>query len=152
MIHSSKVRDAIIRMLENGDSDWIFCEFFPTSNSPKWSDDNGVLILVLGFAHFSVLGINKVNGTFHYVHLCNEGRPLPINYLERLGMMSALDVSPRHGISNFDGNLCRYYVLEFVRILMAFGTDIQQLNRNVIRTNFRVVNDEVIAEFDNILN
>ena len=98
-------------MLKNGDSDWIFSEYFPNPNSPKWLDDNGVLVLVLASVHFSVLGIKKVNGTFQYVHLCNEGRPLPINYLERLDMMSALDVSPRHAIRNFDGNLCGYYVL-----------------------------------------
>ena len=57
IIHSSKVRDAIIRMLKNDDSDWIFSEYFPTPNSPKWSDDNGVLLLVLASVHFSVLGI-----------------------------------------------------------------------------------------------
>ena len=109
MIHSSKVRDAIIRMLK--DSDWIFCEYLPSSDSSKWSDVNGVLVLVLASVNFSVLGIKKVNGTFQYVHLCNEGRRLPIMYLEHLGMMNVVDVTPRHGIRNRNGNLCGYYVI-----------------------------------------
>ena len=111
---------------------WFFCGYFPISNSFKWSNVNGVLVLVLASVHFSVLGIKKVNGTFQYVHLCNEGRSLPIMYLDLLGTMNAVDVTPRHGIRNQNGNLCGYYVLEFVRILIEFGTNILQLNRKVI--------------------
>ena len=124
MIHSSKVRDAIIKMLIDGDSDWIFCEYLPSSDSSKWSNVNGVLVLVLASVHFSVLRIKKFNGTFQYVRLCNEGGRLPIVYLEHRGMMNALDVTPRHAIRNRNGNLCGYYVLEFVRILIEFGTNI----------------------------
>ena len=156
MIHSSQVRDAIIRMLKDADSDWIFCEYFPTPTSPKWSDDNGVLVLVLHAVHFSVLAIKKINGSFQYIHLCNEGRALPIHYQESLNMMTAEEITPRHGISNENGNLYEYYVFEFVRILIQFVTNIRQLNRYVISTHFRqtrgVINDEVIAELDNLLN
>ena len=156
MIHSSQVRDAIFRMLKDADSDWIFCEYFPTPTSPKWSDDNGVLVLVLHAVHFSVLAIKKINGSFQYIHLCNEGRPLPIHYQESLNMMTAEEITPRHGIRNTNGNLCGYYVLEFVRILIEFGTDIPNLNKYVISNNFRQtrgrMNDGVIEELDNLLN
>ena len=70
--------------------------------------------------------------------------------------MNAEEITPRHGIRNENGNLCGYYALEFIRILIKFGTDITRLNRYVITNNFRQtggrMNDGVIEELDNLLN
>ena len=69
--------------------------------------------------------------------------------------MNAGEITPRHGIRNTNGSLCGYYALEFVRILIEFGTDIPNLNIYVISNNFRQtrgrMNDGVIEELDNLL-
>ena len=154
MIHSSQVRDAIIRMLADGDSDWTFYETLPNPTSPKWCN-GGILTLLLPAAHFSVLAVKKIDGEFRYVHLCNEGRDITAFYQMDLKKMNAGEITPRHGIRNTNGSLCGYYVLEFVRILIEFGTDIPNLNRYVISNNFRqtrgIMNYGVIEELDNLL-
>lgn len=155
MIHSAQVRDAIIRMLADGGSDWTFYEKLPNPTSPKWCN-GGILTLLLPAAHFSVLAVKKINGEFKYVHLCNEGRSITAFYLVNLNKMNAEEITPRHAIRNENGNLCGYYALEFIRILIKFGTDITRLNRYVITNNFRQtggrMNDGVIEELDNLLN
>ena len=103
---------------------------------------------------FSVLGItrNRTSGTFTYVHLCNEGRPLPVNYLTDLGCMGAEDITPRHAIRNMDGTKCGYFVMEFIRMLISFGTDLDNLDRCYILEHTRVIDDNVVAELDHFLN
>ena len=73
-----------------------------------------------------------------------------------LNKMNAEEITPRYAIRNENSNLCGYYALEFIRILIKFSTDITRLNRYVITNNFRQtggrMNDGVIEELDNLLN
>ena len=153
MISSFKLRSGIISLINKNTTTWRFCEYLPKKLSKKWDDYGGVIVLVLAGVHFSVLGItrNRTTSTFTYVHLCNEGRPLPVNYLTDLGYMDANDITPRHAIRNMDGTKCGYFVLEFIRMLISFGTEIDNLDRRYILEHTRVIDDDVIAELDRFL-
>ena len=143
-----------MQMITNSNSNWKYCEFIPRKSSPKWDLHDGLLILVLSGVHFSVLGITKLQDTqqFIYVHLCNEGRQLPILYRGDLSDMGASDITPRHGIHNTDGTKCGYYVLWFSQMLIAFGTDILNLDRNFISNYFLEFDDEIMEELSHWLN
>ena len=136
--YSFSLRHVINQMITNSKSTWRFCEFIPRQSSPKWDLYDGLLILVFSGVHFSVLGITKLQDTqrFIYVHLCNEGRQLPILYRGDLSDMGASDITPRHRIHNTDGNKCGYYVLWFSQMLISFGTDILNLDRYFISNYF----------------
>ena len=153
MMSSIKLRSGIISLINNNTTTWKFCEYLPKKISKKWDDYGGVIVLVLAGVHFSVLGItrNRTTGTFTYVHLCNEGRRLPVNYLTDLVYMDANDITPRHGRRNMDGTKCGYFVLEFIRMLIAFGTQIDNLDRRYILEHTRVIDDDVVAELDQFL-
>ena len=59
--------------------------------------------------------------------------------------MGALDTTPRHAVRNYDEKLC-FFVLEFIQILIAFGTDLENLNRDYMGSNIHPINEEVIAD------
>ena len=149
-VSSYALRQVMIQMITNSNSNWKFCEFIPRQSSPKWDLYDGLLILVLSAVHFSVLGIKKQQDTqqFIYVHLCNEGRQLPILYRGDLRNMGASNITPRHGIHNTDGNKCGYYVLWFSKMLIAFGTDIVNLDSYFIRNYFLEFDDETMDELN----
>ena len=147
-VSSYALRQVMNQMIASSNSNWKFCEYIPRQSSPKWDLHDGLLILVLSAVHFSVLGIKKLQETqqFIYVHLCNEGRPLPILYRGDLRNMGASNITPRHGIRNTDGNKCGYYVLWFSKMLIAFGTDIVNLDSYFIRNYFEEFDEETMHE------
>ena len=66
--------------------------------------------------------------------------------------MGAEDITPRHAIRNMDGTKCGYFVMEFIRMLISFGTDLDNLDRCYILEHTRVIDDNVVAELDHSLN
>lgn len=153
MISSFKFRSGITSLINESNTTWRFCKYLPKQISKKWDVHGGVIVLVLFGVPFSVPGIttNRSTGTFTYVHLCNEGKPLPINYLTDLSCMGVEDITPRHAIRNMDGTKCGYFVLEFIRRLISFGTELDNLDRSYIHNHTREIDDDVIAELDQLL-
>ena len=60
--------------------------------------------------------------------------------------MGAVDIIPIHAVRNTDGTLCAYFVLEFIRMLIVFGTDLENLDRNYIRRNVRSMDTDVMED------
>ena len=60
--------------------------------------------------------------------------------------MGVVDITPRHAVRNSDGTLYAYFVLEFIRILIAFGIDLENLDRYYIRRNIRSMNKDIMAD------
>ena len=51
-----------------------------------------------------------------------------------------------------DGTKCGYFVMEFIRMLISFGTNLDNLDRCYILDHTHVVDDNVAAELDHFLN
>ena len=145
---SYALRNVMMQMITNNNSNWEYCAFIPRKNSPKWDLHDGLLILVLDGVHFSVLGVTKLQETqqFVFVHLCNEGRKLPIMYRGDLSDIGASNVTPRHRIRNTDRTKNGFYVLWFSQMLLSFGTDIENIGRNFIRNYFRDFDEDIRIE------